>query len=114
MSLHKLCLLGELEDPGSRGFSLMLETGPLDLFVVCSEGEYRAWLNSCPHRGTPLEWMPDDFLDDEGKHIVCATHGAFFDIKSGACLMGPCSGQGLKPLKLLVRDEALFLETDQP
>jgi nitrite reductase/ring-hydroxylating ferredoxin subunit len=106
--------VSELKDPGSRGFSLTLESGPLDLFVVCNKGEYRAWLNSCPHRGTPLEWTPDDFLDDEGKHIVCATHGAIFDINNGICLMGPCSGQGLKPLQLLVRDETLFLETDQP
>jgi nitrite reductase/ring-hydroxylating ferredoxin subunit len=110
---HRLCATHEITDPGARGFSLMLESGPLDLFIVCSKGEFRAWRNSCPHRGTPLDWNPDEFLDDECEHIVCATHGAFFDIENGRCLSGPCNGQGLTPLRLVAENGSLFLETDQ-
>ena len=112
MSLHRLCTTSDLADPGSRAFSLMLDSGPLDLFVVRRDGQFHAWRNSCPHRGTPLDWNPDEFLDDEGEHIVCATHGALFDIENGICLMGPCSGQGLSPLKVLEGNGELFLEVD--
>ena len=61
-------------------------------------------MNRCPHVGTPLDWAENEFLDREGRHIVCATHGALFRIDDGRCVAGPCQGDRLEPFPFAVRD----------
>ncbi len=101
MTQRKLDKIEALNDPGSRGYTVINSDGQkLEIFVVHRDAKLTAWVNQCPHKGMPLEWKPDEFLDDEGEHIICATHGALFDINDGACLGGPCRGQGLKPVAI--------------
>jgi len=64
--------------------------------------------NECPHVGTPLDWIPDEFMDREGRHLVCSTHGAVFRIEDGLCLAGPCQGDALEPVAVAVRDGLLY------
>lgn len=109
-----LCRLDELPDPGARGFSVQTRAGSLALFVVRDGKILRAYVNRCPHRGTPLDWQPDQFLDPETGDILCATHGARFGIEDGACLAGPCRGRGLDPVKVEVRDGRLELLDEAP
>ena len=90
----RLCAPNELTEGQSRGFVL----AELKLLVVRREGQVYAYQNRCPHRGIPLEWQPDQFLDHSNSLIQCATHGALFLIESGECVAGPCSGQSLKAL----------------
>ncbi len=54
--------------------------------------------NRCPHRGVPLEWQPDRFLDPSASLIQCARHGALFLIESGECVAGPCEGETLRAI----------------
>jgi nitrite reductase/ring-hydroxylating ferredoxin subunit len=35
---------------------------------------------------------------------VCYAHGAEFDIATGQCLLGPCLGQSLDPVKLEITE----------
>ncbi len=90
----RLCAPNELTEGQSRGFEL----AELKLLVVRREGQVYAYQNRCPHRGIPLEWQPDQFLDHSNSLIQCATHGALFLIESGECVAGPCSGQSLEAL----------------
>lgn len=90
----RLCAPNELTEGQSRGFAL----AELKLLVVRREGQVYAYQNRCPHRGIPLEWQPDQFLDHSNSLIQCATHGALFLIESGECVAGPCNGQSLKAL----------------
>jgi len=69
----------------------------------------RAYLNRCPHRGTPLDWVEDHFMDADARHLVCATHGAIFRPQDGHCLAGPCAGDRLAPVEVAVRDGDLYL-----
>lgn len=89
-----LCTLDEIPDPGARGF----EIGEQNIFAVKRDGEVFVYLNSCPHIGIPLEFLPDDFLDSEQRYILCANHGALFEIDNGTCVSGPCAGQALIPV----------------
>ena len=57
-----------------------------------------AYVNSCPHVGTPLDMWPGRFLTRDGEYILCATHGALFRIEDGHCVAGPCVGRGLTPI----------------
>lgn len=113
MKTRRLAECNSFSDPGSRGFRVKkADTGVMEIFVVHKAGQFSAYLNQCPHRGMPLEWRPDEFLDDEGEHIICATHGALFAIEDGACLGGPCRGRGLTPVALERLDDALYLAPD--
>jgi len=66
-------------------------------FLTCYQGKLRAWRNHCPHAGSPLDWIPGQFYNDDGDQLICHTHGAHFDPLSGNCISGPCP-RGLFPL----------------
>lgn len=62
-----------------------------------------AYLNRCPHVGTPLNLFPDAFLDPTTQQFLhCATHGALFLPTDGLCVHGPCVGKHLTPIPALV------------
>ncbi len=66
--------------------------------ILCRRGErLQAWLNVCPHAGRRLDWAPGRFLVDKG-HLVCAAHGASFEMERGECVAGPCRGASLVPV----------------
>ena len=102
-----LCRLGELAEPGSKGFSL----GPAlrEIFVVRRGGEVRAYENACPHTGSPLDWVPDQFLSYDRKHILCATHGALFRVVDGHCIHGPCTGKSLVSVAIRLEGDDIVL-----
>jgi nitrite reductase/ring-hydroxylating ferredoxin subunit len=78
-------------------------------FVVNHGGQYRAYVNSCPHVGTPLDLWPNEFYTDDGRDLICSTHGALFDPTSGRCTAGPCVGDRLMPLPLTLDGETLVV-----
>ena len=110
MSLSRLCRLDEIAEPGSRGFRLGSGSSSRALFVVRHGGRVVAYENVCPHVGSPLDWVPDRFLDIERRFILCATHGALFRIEDGHCVEGPCAGKGLTPVPILVEGGEVYLE----
>jgi nitrite reductase/ring-hydroxylating ferredoxin subunit len=61
-------------------------------------------VNRCPHVGTPLDWAPDEFMDRAGRHLMCSTHGALFEVEDGRCVAGPCQGDRLEPFPIAVRE----------
>jgi len=77
-------------------------------FLLCFQGELRAWRNHCPHAGTPLDWIPGQFFSDDGDELICHTHGARFEPLSGACLSGPCP-RGLYPLEFQDLGDAVLV-----
>jgi len=100
-----LCRIDELADPGSRGVQLAAPGGEeLACFVVRRGAQVRAYRNSCPHTGAPLEWRPHQFLDADGAFIQCAVHGALFTPEDGRCVRGPCAGDALEPVAVACRD----------
>jgi nitrite reductase/ring-hydroxylating ferredoxin subunit len=72
------------------------------------------YLNTCPHLGVPLDWLPGRFLSADGSRIVCATHGAEFRIDTGQCLRGPCRGESLTLVPSTVVAETLMVPDEMP
>ena len=69
-----------------------------------------AYLNTCPHAGRRLDWSPGQFLATKEGLLVCAAHGASFDMAlKGECVAGPCRGQSLLPVNVTARDGAVWL-----
>ena len=97
-----ICRLDELKDPGSRGMAVMLDGRLQDIFVVRQGDQVFGYLNSCPHTGGPLDWVPDQFLDLEEKYIQCATHDARFRMHDGECVAGPCKGDSLAGVPVVI------------
>ncbi|MEW6766178.1 MAG: PfkB family carbohydrate kinase [Pseudomonadota bacterium] len=104
-----LCPLASLADPGSRGFEVEIDGTMRSVFVVRRDHEVKAYLNHCPHVGAELNWQPDEFLDADRRYILCAVHGALFEVDDGRCIAGPCRGDSLTPVRVEVRQGQLIL-----
>jgi nitrite reductase/ring-hydroxylating ferredoxin subunit len=97
-----LCRFDELPDGASRGFDPWREGQDSVLLVRRGERVY-GWRDACPHHGgTPMAWRKDEYLNVERTRVVCAAHGAQFDIETGVCTLGPCLGQSLQAVPLSV------------
>ncbi len=101
--------LDEIDDPGCREFSIGEGDWPFKGFVVRQGDEVFAYQNFCVHAGHPLNWRPDAFLTKNKDAIICASHGAMFQIDSGACIGGPCKGRELRTVEVEVRDGEVFV-----
>lgn len=100
----RLCRLDQLPDGGARGFDPH-GAGRDTLFVVRRGARLHAYENRCPHLDTPLPWRKDAYLNAAGDRIVCAAHGALFEIDTGVCTLGPCLGDALAPVSLTLSDD---------
>jgi nitrite reductase/ring-hydroxylating ferredoxin subunit len=109
-----LCRLDAIPEGSGRGFWFGRDVERFGVFVLRCNSGFVAYINSCPHRGTPLDWQPDRFLDVTGRLIQCSTHGALFRIEDGACVSGPCAGSSLKPAPVVLRQECLYLLDEAP
>lgn len=106
----RLCRVEDLAGVEARAFDVALPGVDHGVVVVPHMGTYRAYLNRCPHRGLPLNWLPDRFLDAAGRHLQCANHAALFTIADGHCVAGPCAGGRLTPVPVVRRGEELWLD----
>ena len=108
--------LDELDDPGCREFRIGEGDWPFKGFVVRRGEEVFAYQNHCMHVGHPLNWRPNEFLNQDGSLIVCASHGALYEIDSGICVSGPCPGKTLRPIEVEVRSGNIVVRgpTAQP
>ena len=100
-----LCRLAEIEDGEGKGFVLGEGLDQLDIVVLRAGERVFGYVNSCPHTGTPLEWIEDEFMSEDGGHVMCHTHGALFQVEDGYCIAGPCAGDRLTPISLEVDAE---------
>ena len=107
---HVLCRFDEIADPGGKGFVFGEGAERREVFVVRRGAEIFAYVNSCPHIGTTLDWRPDQFLTSDKRFILCGTHGAIFDIANGLCLEGPCAGKSLAPIPVRLEGIAVVLD----
>ena len=105
--------LDEIEDPGCREFSIGDGDWPFKGFVVRRGDEVFAYQNFCAHLGHPLNWMPDRFLTKDLTAIMCASHGALYEIDTGLCFAGPCLGKELIKVELAVRDGVVYVSGPQ-
>jgi nitrite reductase/ring-hydroxylating ferredoxin subunit len=93
----------------SAKFPLSWRGAKVEGFVINFDGRYRAYVNRCAHAGTPLDWWPNEFFTDDGRLLVCATHGALYEPEGGSCAGGPCGGAALWPLVVRVEGDRVIV-----
>ena len=83
-------------------------------FAIRSGGTVCAYVNRCPHLGTELDWQPGEFFDVAGLYLVCSTHGALFEPRTGFCVAGPCRGASLERLQVREEEGRVIVLDDAP
>jgi nitrite reductase/ring-hydroxylating ferredoxin subunit len=100
--------VGELEPGSVKKFWLICQKYRLDGFLINDRGSFHAYVNRCRHMPTPLDFVRDEFLSDDGRFLRCYTHGALYEFGTGLCVDGPCKGESLYRLPVRVdRGEVL-------
>lgn len=109
---ERLCSVADLDATGAKGITLGEWPKAREFVVVDDGGTIRAYKNRCPHNSGTLETVPDRFLDADRANLVCSTHGARFRITDGFCIMGPCRGEALTQVAIVVVDGDVRLAVD--
>lgn len=100
--------VGELAPGSVKKFWLICQKYRLDGFLINDRGSFHAYVNRCRHMPTPLDFVRDEFLSDDGRFLRCYTHGALYEFGTGMCVDGPCKGESLYRLPVRVdRGEVL-------
>jgi nitrite reductase/ring-hydroxylating ferredoxin subunit len=103
-----LARVEQIEDGGFFETEARLAGDDESVLLYREGAVVRGWLNVCPHAGRRLDWAPGKFLRDKQGHLVCAVHGATFELSGGVCVAGPCRGAALRAIALEVRDGAVY------
>jgi nitrite reductase/ring-hydroxylating ferredoxin subunit len=98
----------ELEPGAVRKFQIICGRYRVDCFLIRYDGEFYAYVNRCRHMTTPLDFVRNQFFTDDRRYLVCMTHGALYEPRSGLCVEGPCKGAALYRLPVTIdRGEVL-------
>ncbi|MFL6564312.1 MAG: Rieske (2Fe-2S) protein [Burkholderiales bacterium] len=108
-SQRLICASSVLADSG-RGVRFEVEYfgEPAPAFAIRYKGAVRAYLNRCAHVAMELDWQEGVFFDSAGRDLLCSTHGATYDARSGGCVGGPCGGKPLVKLRVEERDGQIY------
>ena len=78
-------------------------------FVVRFKDKAYAYINQCAHVSVELDWNEGEFFTAQQDFLICATHGAHYRPDNGFCVMGPCKGKSLKPLKVIEQNGQIII-----
>ena len=111
--MKRLCDSNEITEAGNE-FRVNGAHGAFYVMIFRRGEQLFAYQNACPHRHLSLSWAPGRFMVGEDGLLVCPHHGAAFDLESGECLQGPCSGDFLFPVTVDIRDGGVWMEHIDP
>jgi nitrite reductase/ring-hydroxylating ferredoxin subunit len=97
-----LITLDSMEDGSFAEVEAVVDGTAESLILHRSGSSVQAWLNVCPHAGRRLDWAPGKFLKSKDGLLVCAAHGASFELQRGDCVAGPCRGDSLRAVPVQV------------
>ena len=88
-----------LPDTGLVAIDAEIDGETTSIIVDCGRNPLQAWRNCCPHQGRRLDYAPGKFLIHK-EQLVCAAHGATFELEEGLCVGGPCRGEHLTRVRV--------------
>ena len=97
-----LCSIDDIENNTAKELSFRSGNDLYDIFIQNHDGNIYAYVNVCPHAGTPLNMEEGRFMEKSGKYLMCHTHGALFQLDDGLCVAGPCNGAKLQAVAVKV------------
>jgi nitrite reductase/ring-hydroxylating ferredoxin subunit len=108
-----LCESSALVD-GGKGVRFPVTAGGEDgtAFAVRFGDDAHAYLNRCAHVPMELDWNPGEFFESSGLYLMCATHGALYEPRTGKCAGGPCRGGRLHKIAVTEADGKIYWQPD--
>jgi nitrite reductase/ring-hydroxylating ferredoxin subunit len=103
--MQKIAMLNDFAADGT----LVLKVDDRHLVMTHRNNQVRAFVNSCPHMGVPLNASGEKITTFDDSLLICTMHGAMFDFESGDCIGGPCAGRSLQKVDIVVENETIFL-----
>lgn len=104
----RLCAMADVPEGDAKGY----ESPDGEVIVAQWDGQFYAYRNMCPHLGIELNFQPDAFMDLDRRFLQCANHDALFRIEDGHCIAGPCSGQKLTSVPIVLKDGDVWLQAE--
>jgi nitrite reductase/ring-hydroxylating ferredoxin subunit len=92
-----------------KKFWIICQQYRVDGFLVNDNGSFHAYVNRCRHMPTPLDFIRDQFVSEDGRYLMCYTHGALYERSTGLCIAGPCKGETLYRLPVSVDQEDILV-----
>ena len=93
-SRFKVARASELPPGESMKFLLPIRGADEECFLINFNGEFHAYVNRCRHVPMPMDWVDNQFFAEEGRYLMCQTHNAYYEPRSGECIAGPASACG--------------------
>lgn len=95
--------------PGqTKKFFLQVDGRDVECFAVNYDGQLFAYVNRCRHVPMTMDWVENQFLTEDGRYILCATHGAAYEPNTGECVFGPPCGKFLDRVPLTVENDRVI------
>jgi nitrite reductase/ring-hydroxylating ferredoxin subunit len=107
-ALIPVARLDQLPPGTTKKFLLTRDGREIEAFVLRHRAGVVAYVNRCCHIPMTMDWVENQFLSDDGAHILCATHGALYEPVDGTCVAGPPLGQRLTAVPLQIRDGVIL------
>ena len=106
--LEWICKLKDIRDRTSTKFTF--KQGDLDLegFCIRLGDQVHAYLNECAHLPMSMDWDDNEFFTEDGKRLLCKTHGAVYVPETGLCVDGPCPGRTLTRIPVKVEKGSVW------
>lgn len=92
----------EIEPGQTKKFMLSVEGRETECFLINYQGRFFAYVNRCAHVPMTMDWIDNQFLTEDGRYVLCATHGAAFEPDTGECVFGPPCGKYLVRVPLTI------------
>ena len=102
--MQKICDLNDLNELSAKDFIVKNDDSEKNAFLIHYKQGCYAYENSCPHTGVTLNWQEGQFFSFDGRFLQCSLHGALFEPTNGLCVRGPCLGESLKPIDIIVQN----------
>jgi len=106
--------LCKIADIGENGKEVCVKTGSGAEYIMLFrfKGAVRAFFNICPHQGMPLNCSTDRFMFTGDGFLMCAHHGARFELDTGKCVGGACRGASLKTANVKFDADSVWLDQE--
>ena len=107
--MNKICMTEDIPEREARTFDLEDSS---TFFITQRDGQFFAYKNNCPHLNSELEYLENQFLDQDQEYIECSSHGALFSVETGECIAGPCMGESLTALPIKIHSDGGIYRED--
>lgn len=100
--------VGEVEPGQTKKFLWHIDGREVECFLLNYGGQLFAYVNRCRHVPMTMDWVENQFLTEDGRYILCATHGAAYEPETGECIFGPPCGKVLDRVPLSVEQDRVI------